>query len=85
MNIVYMPLLMTLALTNLNGSKTFSWNLSSAMSWLGVVSSMLTSAAIFGIPMFFFSPVWIIYSMINVIPSTSSWANYTSYFTSYLS
>ena len=55
------------------------------MSWLGILCSILTNAALFGFPMFLFSPVMILYSMINVIPNTSSIAIFTSYLTNYQS
>lgn len=49
------------------------------MYYVGVISSVLTNAAIFGIPMLLASPVMIIYTMITVMPITSSWRAYQNY------
>ena len=51
------------------------------MYYFGVISSVLTNAAIFGIPMLLASPVMIIYTMIIAIPITSSWSVYQNYLT----
>ena len=63
--------------------KIFSYSFYNPMSWLGILCSVLTNAGLFGIHMFLLSPVMIIYSMINVIPNTSSQAVFVSYLTNY--
>ena len=72
MNIVNFPQIKLLEIRKLNKGKNliFSYELYSYMSWLGVLCSALTNAAIFSIPIFLFSPIMIIYSMVNVIPNT---------------
>lgn len=53
------------------------------MNWFGLINSTLFNAGIFGIPMLLFSPVMIIYFMVNAIPSTATWAALVSYVTVY--
>ena len=74
MNIAFLPLPIAFFLTLYSYGRLGIFKFGNFMYYIGVISSVLTNAAIFGIPMLLTSPVMIIYTMINVISSTSTWA-----------
>jgi hypothetical protein len=74
MNIAFLPLPMVFVFILASYGRLGIFTFGNFMYYIGVISSVLTNAAIFGIPMLLTSPVMIIYTMINVISNTSSWA-----------
>ena len=73
MNIAFFPVPMAFGFILLSYGRLGIFIPGSFMYYIGVISSVLTNAAIFGIPVLLTSPVMIIYTMINVISNTSSW------------
>ena len=83
MNIVFFPLPTAFNFVMSSYGRLGIFTPGSFMYYIGVISSVLTNAAIFGIPVLLTSPVMIIYTMINVISNTSSWTALGSYISVY--
>ena len=80
MNSVFFSALYTIAIYMPNGgsgkSTVFSPVTGGFMYIWGLLASYLFYGGLNGIPSLLLSPFWVIYSMINAIPASASWAAY---------